>query len=66
MTVLNKYITNVLFLGLFLFASCEDKIEKIFLSNAIECYRSKYGIYIQVDNYVIGFQPTLYVLELFE
>lgn len=37
-----------------------------FLSNAIECYRSKYGIYIQVDNYVIGFQPTLYVLELFE
>jgi hypothetical protein len=39
MTVLNKYITNVLFLGLFLFASCEDKIEKkekIFLSNAIE------------------------------
>ena len=28
MTVLNKYITNVLFLGLFLFASCEDKIEK--------------------------------------
>ena len=39
MTVLNKYITNVLFLGLFLVASCEDKIEKkekIFLSNAIE------------------------------
>ena len=36
MTVLNKYITNVLFLGLLLFASCEDKIEKIFLSNAIE------------------------------
>ena len=27
MTVLNKYITNVLFLGLFLFASCEDKID---------------------------------------
>ena len=28
MTVLNKYITNVLFLGLFLFASCEDKKKK--------------------------------------
>ena len=39
MTVFNRYITNVFFLGLFLFASCEDKIEKkekIFLSNAIE------------------------------
>lgn len=37
-----------------------------FLQNAIDCYRSKYGLYVQVDNYVIGFQPTLYVMELFE
>lgn len=37
-----------------------------FLQDAIDCYRSKYGLYVQVDNYVIGFQPTLYVMELFE
>lgn len=37
-----------------------------FLQDVIDCYRSKYGLYVQVDNYVIGFQPTLYVMELFE
>ena len=37
-----------------------------FLQDAIDCYRSKYGLYVQVDNYVIVFQPTLYVMELFE
>ena len=37
-----------------------------FLNDAIECYRSKYGICVQVDNYVIGFEPSLYVMELFE
>ena len=37
-----------------------------FLQNAIDCYRSKYGICVQVDNYVIGFEPSLYVMELFE
>lgn len=37
-----------------------------FLSDAIECYRSKYGISVQVDNYVVGFQPSLYIMELFE
>ena len=42
-----------------------DVTEK-FLQDAIDCYRSKYGLYVQVDNYVIGFQPTLYVMELFE
>lgn len=37
-----------------------------FLQNAIDCYRSKYGICVQVDNYVIGFEPSLYVMELLE
>lgn len=37
-----------------------------FLSEAIDCYKRKYGICIKVDNYIIGFQPTLYVLEMWE
>lgn len=35
-----------------------------FLQEALQCYRSKYGIYTRFDNYVIFFEPTLSVLEL--
>lgn len=35
-----------------------------FLLEALQCYRSKYGIYTRFDNYVIYFEPTLSVLEL--
>ena len=41
-------------------------ITEEFLSEAIDCYKRKYGICIKVDNYIIGFQPTLYVLEMLE
>ena len=34
-----------------------------FLQEAIQCYRSKYGICVQYDNYVIYFDPVS-VLEL--
>ena len=34
-----------------------------FLLEAIECYRSKYGVYAKLDNYLIGFIPTLYIIE---
>lgn len=37
-----------------------------FLKDAIDCYRHKYGICTKVDNYVIGFEPTFYVLEMWE
>jgi len=37
-----------------------------FLIEALECYRHKYGMATKLDNYVIGFEPTLYVMELFE
>ena len=37
-----------------------------FLQDAIECYRSKYGIYVEVDNYIIGFEPYLYVFKSFQ
>lgn len=36
-----------------------------FLKEALECYRSKYGTAKQIDNYIIGFEPNLYVIELF-
>lgn len=34
-----------------------------FLQEALQCYRSKYGICVQYDNYVIYFDPIV-VLEL--
>lgn len=37
-----------------------------FLKEALDCYRSKYGIAVKFNNYIIGFEPTLYVLELSE
>jgi len=37
-----------------------------FLKRAIECYHSKYGLYTALDNYIIGFEPVLYVMERFE
>lgn len=35
-----------------------------FLIEALECYRKKYGKYVQIDNYVIYFEPTIGVFEL--
>lgn len=35
-----------------------------FLNDAISYYKSKYGVSVAVDNYVIYFEPTLGVLEL--
>lgn len=35
-----------------------------FLLDALKCYRSKYGVYVPCDNYVIYFEPYLMVLEL--
>lgn len=36
-----------------------------FLNDAIICYRSKYAPYTYVDNYIVGFEPNLYVIERF-
>ena len=35
-----------------------------YLKEALDAYRSKYGVYTKVDNYVIYFEPNLCVLEL--
>ncbi|WMJ85457.1 hypothetical protein [Anaerocolumna sp. MB42-C2] len=36
-----------------------------FLSEALNCYKSKFGTYIKVDNYIISFEPCLSVLKMF-
>lgn len=36
-----------------------------FPEDAISCYHSKYGLYVDVDNYVVYFEPTLGAVEKF-
>lgn len=35
-----------------------------FLSEAISCYKSKYGLHTRIDNYVIYFEPYLAVMKI--
>lgn len=35
-----------------------------FLNDSIACYKSKYGMCAQIDNYIIMFEPSIAVLEL--
>lgn len=42
------------------------EVTEEFLKEAIDCYKSKYGTYTAVDNYIIVFEPRLYVIERFE
>lgn len=37
-----------------------------FLNDALDCYRRKYGIYTNLDNYTIHFEPNLYVAKHFK
>ncbi len=39
-------------------------VSEKYLSEAIDCYKSKYGELAQVDNYVICFVPTLAVVKI--
>lgn len=48
--------------------SCYDLAEYLevsenFLQEALECYREKYGVYTELDGYVIYFEPCLIVME---
>ena len=43
-------------------ADCLDVSEE-FLAEALECYREKYGLYVESDGYVIKFDPVLTVYE---
>ncbi len=35
-----------------------------FLLEAIKCYKQKYGLYAEMDNYIIQFEPSLQVIKL--
>ena len=35
-----------------------------FLNDALTYYKSKYGVYVSVDNYIIMFEPNIAVAEL--
>ncbi|MEN6568287.1 MAG: ImmA/IrrE family metallo-endopeptidase [Veillonellales bacterium] len=35
-----------------------------FLDDALKCYNQKYGVSVKVDNYVIYFEPNLYILKM--
>ena len=37
-----------------------------FLADCLESYRRKYGCYVELDNYVIMFEPVLAVVERFK
>nr|WP_301913089.1 hypothetical protein [uncultured Blautia sp.] len=39
-------------------------ITEEYLKEALDCYQSKYGEYVKVDNYMIYFIPSLAVLEI--
>lgn len=41
-----------------------DVTEK-FLHDALEYYKSKYGLYTKLDNYIIYFHPSLGIMKLF-
>lgn len=49
--------------NLYEMADCLDVTEE-YLKEALNCYQSKYGEYVKVDNYMIYFIPTLAVLEI--
>ena len=40
-------------------------VSEEFLQEAIDCYREKYGCSVELDNYVIMFEPVLAVMEKF-
>ena len=39
------------------------EVTEVFLEEAINCYREKYGVYATVDNYTVYFIPRLAICE---
>ena len=48
--------------NLYEMAECLDVTEE-YLRNALQCYRSKYGECVYVDNYLICFEPKFAVIK---
>ena len=54
-------------------AGCQSRYElaeclgitEEFLQEAIDCYKEKYGPFVQVDKYTVVFEPSLAVMERF-
>lgn len=52
-------------------AGCQNRYEiaellditEEYLQECIDCYRDKYGVYTEIDNYIIYFIPNLAVME---
>ena len=45
-------------------AHCRSRYELAeFLGEALELYREKYGCYVEIDNYIVMFEPSLAVME---
>ena len=40
------------------------EVTEEFLTDALKAYRSKYGVYATVDNYIVYFEPTIGVMEI--
>ncbi len=40
------------------------EVTEDFLRDALEMYRSKYGLYTTIDNYIIYFEPSLTVADM--
>lgn len=45
-------------------AECLGVTEE-FLQEALDCYKAKYGLCVELDDYVIFFEPALRVMKLF-
>lgn len=43
-------------------AECLGVTEE-FLQEALECYKEKYGMFVELDGYIIFFEPSLAVME---
>lgn len=41
------------------------EVTEEFLADAIDKYRSKYGVFTTLDNYIIYFEPNLAVIEMY-
>lgn len=40
-------------------------IDEKFLADAIECYKSKYGVFTILDTYIIYFEPCVAIVEIY-
>ena len=38
-------------------------VTEVFFNETINCYKNKYGTYVEVDNYAIVFEPSLMIIE---